>query len=132
MTLIDTDIALLLEQEGVGTVGSDIFAGIDQPSVPDNAIFVVATGTYQPQSPNLDYSYPTVQISVRSAKGMKQECDNLADVVINKLHGLTNAIISGNRYVQIFQNSGPVSFLEDGTMRPKNIINFSAIRTTNS
>ena len=130
MSLIDIDVAGILQNYGVGTIGVDIFAGLDQPSLPPDAIFVVNTGTYQPSSPNLDYSYPSCQITIRSEKGYRQACDDRTKEVYDVLHGLTNYSINENRYVQIFQSSGPISVLEDGTMRPKNLVNFNAMRTT--
>jgi len=130
MALIDIDIAGILQNFGAGTIGVDIFAGLDQPSSPSDIIFVVNTGTYQPNVANLDYSYPSCQVTIRSDKGSRSACDDRTEEVINILHGLTNYSINENRYVQIFQNSGPISLLEDGTMRPKNIVNFNSMRTT--
>ena len=130
MTVIDTDIAQILQAEGEGLVGIDLFAGIDQPEKPSSAIFVVATGSYQPRSPSLDYSYLTFQVTVRSGQGGKQVCDQRTQAVLTILHGLVNYTINGNRYVQIMHSSGPVSLLEEGTMNPKNILNFNAMRTT--
>lgn len=129
MTLVDTDIAQVLEALGEGVVGSDIFAGIDQPELPATAIFVVATGSYQAESPNLNYSYLSFQVTVRAGQGEKQACDLKSNSVLSALHGLVDYTINGNRYVQIFHASGPVSFLEEGTMNPKNVMNFNVIRT---
>jgi len=130
MALIDIDIAGILQDYGVGTIGVNLFAGLDQPSSPSGVIFVVNTGTYQPNITNLDYSYPSCQVTIRSEKGERASCDDRTKEVVDILHGLTNYSINYNRYIQIFQNSGPISLLEDGTMRPKNIVNFNSMRTT--
>jgi len=130
MSFIDTDCANILETFGVGTVGIDIFAGLDQPDLPNAAILLVSTGSYQPSMPSLDYSFLTLQVTVRDSEGNKQGCDATTDTVIDILHGLVDYTQGTSRYVQIFQNSGPISILEDGTMRPKNIVNFYALRTT--
>ena len=128
MSFIDTDCARILESFGAGIVGVDIFAGLDQPDKPNDAILLVATGSYQPMMPSLDYSFLTLQVTVRDSDGKKQSCDTRTEIVIDILHGLVNYTVGNNRYVQIFQSSGPISFLEDGTMRPKNIVNFNALR----
>jgi hypothetical protein len=130
MSFIDTDCANILESYGAGTVGVDIFAGLDQPDKPNSAILLVATGSYQANMPSLDYSFLTLQVTVRDSEGNKQGCDSTTEIVIDILHGLVNHTQGTSRYVQIFQNSGPISILEDGTMRPKNIVNFYALRTT--
>ena len=127
--LIDIDFVGILENYGIGTIGWDIFAGLDQPTEPADAIFVVNTGTYQPDMPSLDYSYLSCQVAVRSEKGYRQASDARTAQVLKVLHGLTDYTINDSRYVYVFQSSGPVSILEEGTMRPKNIINFNAMRT---
>ena len=130
MSFIDTDCANILESHGAGTVGIDIFAGIDQPDRPNSAILLVATGSYNPTMPSLDYSFLTLQVTVRDSEGNKQACDDRTETVIGILHGLVDYTQGTSRYVQIFQQSGPISILEEGTMRPKNLVNFYALRTT--
>lgn len=127
--LIDIDFADILEASGAGTVGTDIFAGLDQPSEPANAIFIVSTGTSRPNMPSLNYSYPSCQVAIRSEKGSKVICDERTEEILSILHGLTDYSVNNSRYVYIFQSSGPVGLLEDGTMRPKNVINFNTMRT---
>lgn len=128
--LIDIDFADILQNHGAGTIGVDIFAGLDQPSEPADAIFIVNTGTFQSNMPSLDYSYLSCQVTIRGAKGQRLAVDARTEEVLSMLHGLVDYSINDRRYVYIFQDSGPVSVLEDGTMRPKNIINFNAMRTS--
>lgn len=130
MSFIDTDCANILETYGAGTVGVDIFAGLDQPDRPNSAILLVATGSYHSTMPSLDYSFLTLQVTVRDSDGNKQACDTRTEIVLGILHGLVNYTQGTSKYIQIFQQSGPISMLEDGTMRPKNIVNFYAIRST--
>lgn len=125
----DTDFIYILEEEGLGSIGIDMFSGLDLPDQPSSCVFATLAGSYQQQSPNLKYSYPIVQLTVRNAKGNKPECDDRTNLIVSLLHGMVGRVVNGSRYVQIFQNSGPVPLLEPGTMRYKNVVNFYAIKT---
>lgn len=57
------DIALLLQSEGIGTLGADIFLA-DRPDEPDDVIAIYDTGGF-PAEPELPDLRRTVQISVR-------------------------------------------------------------------
>ncbi|MBW2084436.1 MAG: hypothetical protein JRI54_00170 [Deltaproteobacteria bacterium] len=65
------DIALALQQAGLGTLGVDIFKGPVRPAngIPVDSIFVLATGGRAGQRIHSDRSeirYPTAQIRVRA------------------------------------------------------------------
>lgn len=124
-----TDIATILQNSGVGTIGIDIFVGSDQPPEPDEAIFIQRTGVTEPNSPNLAYEYPTVQTVVRSYKGGRQACDTKVEQVVNALHGVVDIEVNESKYVQIFILSGPIDMLQDQVMRPITSINFSTMRS---
>ena len=57
------DIALLLQSEGIGTLGADIFLAY-RPDEPDDVIAIYDTGGF-PAEPELPDLRRTVQISVR-------------------------------------------------------------------
>jgi len=65
------DIANYLENQGIGTVGANIFVSPVRPVsqyVPVNSIFVLETGGYPPQrvhSNRSELRYPSIQIIVR-------------------------------------------------------------------
>lgn len=125
-----TDIAEIINDSGLGTIGVDIFVGSDQPPQPDTAIFVQRTGITESNSPNsnLGYQYPTVQVIVRAGKGERQKGDLLVEEVQKVLHGLTDIRVYDSLYVYVFLLSGPFDLAQDQVMRPLTSLNFDMMR----
>ncbi len=62
------DIAALLEDNGIGTMGTDIFVN-DEPPDPDNCVTIYDTGGASgPVTNAKTYKEPTIQIRVRNRR----------------------------------------------------------------
>jgi len=65
------DVANYLENQGIGTVGTNVFVGAIKPVsqfVPVNSIFVLSTGGYPPQrvfQTTTELRRPSVQVRIR-------------------------------------------------------------------
>lgn len=63
MALLD-EVVAYLEDEGVGTFGTDLFIG-HEPDAPTNVVTIYPTGG-RPPSSDRDKEYPTMQVRVRN------------------------------------------------------------------
>lgn len=93
MAYILDDIADYLEDEGVGTVGTDIFKSY-MPDAVDTGICVLDTGGPQPDK-DLPTKKPTFQVFIRGAAYITGRAK--LDAVRAALHQVTNTTI-GNTY----------------------------------
>lgn len=123
-----TDIAMVLETKGIGKVGVNIFIGEDAPPKPDFLVTVHDTGVYTPDSPNLGYKQPTIQVVVRDVKGGYQNGISIAYKINDELHGITALSKNESSYVLIFNLSGPMAVGYDDSRRPLFSVNFRTMR----
>lgn len=106
-----------------GEIGVDIFTGYDVPPKPDNMIIIVDTGSWQPDNPSLQYTNPSIQITVRGAKGTRQAVGEKAFKINDFLQNWWG--VEGDiRFVYINNRSGPQTMPPDDRMRPIFVINF--------
>lgn len=91
------DLAEYLEDQGLGTVGTDIFTG-DMNDSPDNVIVLNQTGG-MPPSVMGDYEQPGLQINIRNTSYAFAQ--TLALKILKKLHGIINTTIEGVLYHRI-------------------------------
>ncbi|SMB97778.1 hypothetical protein SAMN00808754_1941 [Thermanaeromonas toyohensis ToBE] len=118
------DIAAYLQANGVGTVGTDIFLG-QLPATPDN---VAALFEYAGEPPDLhsNVEYPGLQVLVRNknyAAG-RQKIEQIRNV----LHGLTETIVNGRRYLLIRARQSPEALPRDENGRAIFVCNFRVIK----
>jgi len=92
--MISKQIALYLQSQSLGTVGTDIFYGY-LPETPDTLTVVYDTGGDIPDA-RLGYDYPTIQIRTRAAVGATsiEDAYNRIAAVYNVLHGLHNITLT--------------------------------------
>lgn len=125
-----TDAAKLYQAAGLGSLGENTFVGRDLPEDPDNVVIFVDTGTYEPDSPNLNYTSTTFQVIIRSNHGGYQKCWETVAKIRNLFHGYSYITDDATRYVYILTMSGPTDIGYDDNIRPRVSINFRALRTT--
>jgi len=118
------DIGNYLQTSGVGTIGTDIFLG-QLPVTPDNVIVLFE---YAGEPPDLHSSleYPGLQVLVRneSYAAGRQKIEQVRSV----LHGLTEAMINGRRYLLVQAKQSPESLARDENGRAVFVCNFRVMK----
>lgn len=120
--LID-DIADFLEDEGIGTVGTDIFVGHspDDEDVSQNIISVIDTGGTTPD-PYLPTHEPTFQVFVRNTSFLNGK--NKLEAVRSALHRTGDTTIGSTKFMFILAISEGGSLGKDEVGRELFSINF--------
>ena len=121
------DIAEELEDDGVGTVGTNIFCG-KMPDAPDICIAVSQYGGQPIDEVSEDMEYPGLQIIVRGAKDGYAAAMTMAEAVRQSIHGITDTTLTSTYYYRISANHSPAQLGFDGNDRPLFVINFSVIK----
>ena len=129
MTSCADDIAEYLEDQTLGTVGTNIFAG-KMPPTPDLAISLF---NYAGQPPDVvadDYETQGLQIKVRGATLLAGWDAALVKInsIYKALHGLTNATIESKSYHYIYATGSPMQMGFDELERPLFAVNFMVIK----
>jgi hypothetical protein len=122
MNDVATEIATYLEDESIGTIGTDLFVG-DQPDSSDNVISVFNTGGYQPDK-YLPTAKPTVEVLVRNKS--YASCASKIQDVVDLLHNQYNVTLvsGGNYYFYIRLVAEPSSLGRDEKGRQEFSANF--------
>lgn len=128
MALLD-EIATYLAGKNVGTVGTDLFMGF-MPDTPDNlvALFEYAGEPIElvmgDDDPGLER--PGLQVRVRdtSYPAGRAKIGQIVDI----LHGLSEVVINGTRYLLIRANGSPESLGLDANNRSEFVANFSILK----
>ncbi len=118
------DIKDYLETNNIGTFGADLFIGQLPPS-PDDCI---ALFEYAGEPPDLHWpgEYPGLQVICRGNK--YNACRGKIELVKNTLHGVTEEIINGTRYLLIQARQSPESMGKDENGRQLFVINLRIIK----
>jgi hypothetical protein len=118
------DIGTYLQDQGVGTVGTDIFLGL-MPDQPDNCI---ALFEYAGSPPDLHWNgeYPGLQVRVRN-KSYAAARTKIGEAMI-ALHGLHEQTLSGTRYLLIRARGSPEVLKRDANNRVELFVNFEIIK----
>ena len=125
------DIADILTDEGIGTIGTDLFC-FEQPTVPDSCITVIDSGGFPPEA-QYRYDYPTVQILVRGARNGYRDAYAVAENIKTTLNGKGETDIdSVYHIVGIWAMSDIMPLGNDTSDRPLFSLNFRLQRTTTS
>lgn len=123
------DIAGYLQTQGVGIVGNDLFNGY-MPDQPDNlvALFEYAGS---PMELTMGTGDPTLErpgLQVRVRNNLYPSAKAKIEAIVDVLHGLTETVISGKRYLLIRANQSPASMGLDANNRSEFVVNFSVLK----
>lgn len=123
------DMATLLQTQGVGTVGTDIFYGTmpDTDLHPDAAWAVIETGATFVNS-KYKRDELTFQVLIR---GPRQDYDTgytNAKTAFDALLGIANQTVNGTDYLQFNTDSGIINLGNDARDRARFSINFRVVR----
>lgn len=119
----DADIAEYLEDQGYGTVGTDIFAG-QMPDYPDSCILVAQTAGRPPDYLG-EQEYPGIQIRVRGTD--HDTVYAIASNIFDLLHGAHSLTLETRKYHRIDATgsiSGPQVDPQDSEARVEFTMNF--------
>lgn len=124
MAAIDA-VALLLQDEGLGTVGTSIFEE-HMPDQPDASIVVIDTGGGPPGlTQGDDTDTPSWQIIVRDPDPAAAVA--AMQTAFQALHGLTEQTVHGEHFKLVWAlQSNPVSLGRDEKQRFRFVMNFRA------
>lgn len=114
------DIATILDDAGVGVLGTDMFIG-SLPTTPNNAIVIVQTTGTEPDS-ELPLDNPTFQILIRNTTytGGQEKLGDVKDA----LHQFSNQEIGDTYFYYILANTNGGSIGRDEQDREEFSINF--------
>ncbi len=117
-------IALLVEQNALGTRGIDLFEG-KLPASPDNAIAIFEYAG-EPQMVNQPIEFPSLQLLVRntSYQAGRAKIENIK----NLLHGRHEELLSNVRYLFVSVKQNPYLLQRDENDRVIFVCNFSVIK----
>lgn len=121
------DIASFLDDQGLGTIGTDISVNTESDE-PDEFITCFDTGGFDPDGA-VDISNPTVMIHVRGKSDDFHATYEKARLVKNTLHRQHDIEINGSRYLQILVTGDILDLGRDKHKRPKFSINLLLMRT---
>lgn len=123
------DIATYLQQQGAGTVGTDIFKGF-LPDQPDNCIglFEYAGSPTELTMGTGDAVLERPGLQVRARNKSYSAARSKLDEVVTALHGLANETLGGKRYLLIRANQSPESIGMDASNRNELVVNFSVLK----
>jgi len=118
------DIAAYLQTQSIGVTGADIFKGF-MPDQPDNVV-VLYEYAGSPLPLHWPGEYPGLQVRVRNksyAAGRSR-----IEAVVSALHGLSEEVFNGRRYLLVKANQSPESLGRDANGRNEWVVNFSILK----
>lgn len=118
------EIAEYLEDQSIGTVGTDIFVGRFYEAT-DDQVKVVDTAGLSPE-PVVEYHYPGFQIEVRNLVYATGETK--ANAIFDLLHQLFHTTIESQVYERIDATASPTYIGMDEGERHHFVINFVAFK----
>jgi len=111
MTTVESDIAEYLEDQSVGTVGTNIFCTGHWPNAPSLCMLVTAYGGMAPDTTHDSkvVKRPGVQILTRGGLDTTDYATAraMADAASTALHAVTNTTIEGTVYLSIWAEQEP-------------------------
>lgn len=112
------DVAAYLATQGLGTVGTNIFAGF-LPDSPNTCIAVSQRGGYAPIQPQ-SIERPALHVLIRGADHTTAE--TLANSVYTTLHRAWELTLGGRRYLYFRALTSPTFLYCDWSTDPPNYI----------
>lgn len=126
-----TDLAERLEDEGVGTVGTDIFVG-RMPDQPDSCVALTSYIGDPPRflgNDNLPADERlSIQVIARAGRDASSTAASLIDSVYDALPFRHETLTSGRRYDWCAPNHTPAQLDRDENDRPRFVLNVSVKR----
>ena len=123
------DVAQFLEDQGAGTVGTDIFINFIPSSPPSTAFAMVNdTGGFDPQPSVVIAEQTTVQVIVKGAVDDPQGARLLAQTILQDLRHSTFTSAAGTFYDRLFQQGSLINLGDDENRRPQFGLNFRMFR----
>ncbi|MBD3405119.1 MAG: hypothetical protein GF411_03165 [Candidatus Lokiarchaeota archaeon] len=131
MRPVSLDIANYLQDQSVGTIGTDIFVGYmpDTNEISNNVIAIYDTGGGDPHWDELNFveRYPTFQIAIRNNQYIAGY--NRIETVRSTLNNLTDHTATDSRYLVLHAKSDILYAGVDDKGRHIFTLNFRTIRT---
>lgn len=121
MSSVARDIAQMLEDNGVGVFGTDLFVG-REPASPPNAITVYDTGGGDP-FPGVSSDNPSVQVRVRNASYL--DGWDKAITVKDALFGIGHVTVNGRLFQSVWMTGDINPIGRDDNDRIRFTLNFS-------
>lgn len=119
------DIRVYLEQQGLGVFGKDLFISI-MPAEPDNCIVLFEYAGEPMDLTDSRLEYPNLQVLVRNTDYLagRQKIEE----VTQALHGVSEQVINGTRYLLIQARQSPFFLEWDKNERAIFVCNFRIIK----
>ncbi|MCL5045573.1 MAG: minor capsid protein, partial [Actinobacteria bacterium] len=114
------EIAGYLATKGIGVVGTDIFQS-QLPAAPDACVALYETGGFPPEL-HAAVDHPTFQVLCRAKDYAAARAK--AEAVYAALHGLTETVLGGRRYLLIAAMQTPTGIGRDDNGRAEVSCNF--------
>jgi hypothetical protein len=138
--VLEDDVAVYLQTEGLGTVGTTIFK-TQLPDSPDVALVVTTYGGEAPirtharnqiDPPTISYEQPRFQIKSRAMKEDVMTARDRIQLAYIALSKVKNATINGGRYQSIEPQQLPYFLRMDENRRPEYVFNCAVFRSYTS
>lgn len=121
------DMATILDRAGIGTIGVDLFVGVE-PETPDKCITVYDTGGFSP-NPKFLRDEPTVQFKSRGLPADGKTPADLLQSIRNVLLNSVNKTVGDSLYIQYREFGGIIDLGADEKNRVMYVTNFRLVRT---
>lgn len=120
------ELALFLQSQGVGTLGTDIHVGTE-PELPDECVTLYDTGGGEPDTDEMDIRRPTVMIKVRSKNYLTahERQEQIQQLFFNSLRIVTQ----WSRFSGVILSSDFISIGQDDSKRHAFTANYRCIRS---
>ncbi len=122
MAIVLDDIAVHLQTQGLGTIGSSLFKGY-LPDEPDVCVAIVEISGDQPIDTmgatlgTINVDRPALQILCRAAQDDYEAARVKAESAYRALHNLVDTTVNGIRYLNITANRPPAPIDRDENSR---------------
>ena len=130
MSALVTDIATILEGDGVGTLGTDIFAS-KEPDSPDNCITIYNTGGLPDDCIDLTSKDELCTFQIRVRNNNYISAYTVMDAVRDSIEKSKYNVITdsnGSTYYSIWSTNLPLDLQRDTTNRSIVTQNYSCLR----
>lgn len=127
MTSPAVDVAQLLNDEGIATLGSNLFVGRMPPDT-ENVIAVYDEGGVGIQNPVWKRDNLSLSIYIRGLQNDYEQGYNLAYSVKNCLNGHDTVTINGSDYIRFVINGDIIAVGFDENNRPRFSMNWEVTR----
>ena len=123
------DVAQFLEDQGAGTLNTDLFINLIPSSPPSTAFSMVKdTGGFDPQPSVVIAEQTTVQVIVKGAVDDPQGARLLAQTILQDLKHSTFTSAAGTFYDRLVQHGRLSTQGDDDNRRPQFGLNFRMFR----